>query len=109
MDADDSLPWPDPVRSRVVGGDQGRFQPGVRHFMGEPVDGRKLRGACCAKASAPARRGCALPVAAGNPGRRSPDGAPAWRRSVAGQTGRQRLSAAFSRRCDQDSDDCLPS
>jgi len=39
MDADDSLPWPDPPKiQKWWEGNKHRFQPGVRYFMGEPVN-----------------------------------------------------------------------
>ena len=39
MDADDSLPWPDPVKiQKWWDANKHRFQPGVRYFMGEPVN-----------------------------------------------------------------------
>lgn len=39
MDADDSLPWPDPPKiQKWWEANKHRFQPGVRYFMGEPVN-----------------------------------------------------------------------
>jgi uncharacterized protein (TIGR02270 family) len=39
MDADDSLPWPDPAKiQKWWDANKQRFQPGVRYFMGEPVN-----------------------------------------------------------------------
>jgi uncharacterized protein (TIGR02270 family) len=39
MDADDSLPWPDPVKiQKWWDANKHRFQPGTRYFMGEPVN-----------------------------------------------------------------------
>jgi uncharacterized protein (TIGR02270 family) len=39
MDPDDGLPWPDPVKiQRWWDPNAHRFQPGVRYFMGEPVN-----------------------------------------------------------------------
>ena len=39
MDVDDSLPWPDPPKiQKWWEGNKHRFQPGVRYFMGEPVN-----------------------------------------------------------------------
>jgi uncharacterized protein (TIGR02270 family) len=39
MDEDDGLPWPEPARVRAWwAANSPRFQPGVRHFMGEPLN-----------------------------------------------------------------------
>ena len=39
MDADDSLPWPDQAKiQKWWDANKGRFQPGVRYFMGQPVN-----------------------------------------------------------------------
>ena len=39
MDEDDGLPWPEPARVQGWWADNSqRFQPGVRHFMGEPLN-----------------------------------------------------------------------
>ncbi len=39
MDPDDGLPWPDPVKiQKWWEPNKHRFQPGVRYFMGEPVN-----------------------------------------------------------------------
>lgn len=39
MDADDGLAWPDPARVQAWwAANSSRFQPGLRHFMGEPLN-----------------------------------------------------------------------
>lgn len=39
MDEDDGLPWPEPARVQAWWAvNSSRFQPGVRHFMGEPLN-----------------------------------------------------------------------
>jgi uncharacterized protein (TIGR02270 family) len=39
MDPDDGLPWPDPAKiEKWWDANKHRFQPGVRYFMGEPVN-----------------------------------------------------------------------
>ncbi|MGH8502238.1 MAG: TIGR02270 family protein [Gammaproteobacteria bacterium] len=39
MDPDDNLPWPDPEKIRAWWeANKSRFQPGIRYFMGEPVN-----------------------------------------------------------------------
>jgi uncharacterized protein (TIGR02270 family) len=39
MDPDDGLPWPDPAKiQKWWDANKHRFQPGVRYFMGEPVN-----------------------------------------------------------------------
>jgi uncharacterized protein (TIGR02270 family) len=39
IDPDDGLPWPDPAKiQKWWDANKHRFQPGVRYFMGEPVN-----------------------------------------------------------------------
>jgi uncharacterized protein (TIGR02270 family) len=39
IDDDDGAPWPDPARVQAWwAANSSRFQPGVRHFMGEPLN-----------------------------------------------------------------------
>jgi len=80
MDTDDSLPWPDPVKIKGWwDANKARFQPGVRHFMGEPVNAenceRVLREGFQRQ-----RIAAALYLSLLQPARLLfPTGAPAWR------------------------------
>jgi uncharacterized protein (TIGR02270 family) len=80
MDADDSLPWPDPVGIQAWWeANKSRFAPGVRHFMGAPVN----RDSCenvLREGFQRQRIAAALHLSLLQPGRPLfPTAAPAWR------------------------------